>query len=693
RDATKRAFQLNPSLGKAHANLSLERFDAQSYARAREVREARGLSSAMEISEDGTLAHFNLGLAFRQKGYLAEALREYRLAIDRGEDRTLVLQAMAEVHLLRKESDAAVQLYDRLLKDSPQSPKLWNERGVALHQEGKYADARESYMHALESDNHYALVRNNLAVAYFHDGRGDLALNELREALSSEPGFLKGRLNLALLLFRQGAHASALDAYHHTLRLSPDHAVAWNGVGLVLVQLQRIEEARNAFARAIEARSDFAEAHYNLGFALSTLGDYAGSLRETKRALELDPYYSPQRFELAVDLEFEDPRFEVPIDFGGDRREQTMEGFAFEERSLDALFGHVGAAPAEAHPSSISQGDAVDPYAIARELSSRGAWEEARAFVREQMDGGASQSEGLVALGETFLSQGVAGEAVERFREATRSAPGLRSAIEGELRALVRLRRYAEAPDLAEVVLGWSSCQPETLLLAGLVYAHLQHYERAREARERLRAHPSRSASLLQSIGDLSLAIGDEAAAIDAYHDAVALDSGFAAVRVQLAGLLRHHGRLEQGEAELVAALRAVPTFVDAALALAAVRRELGRPAEGIDALIIILEGNPYHLDALASLGESLFLAGRADDARFALARVLRFDPQHVAALYFDGVFLAQGRQYAAAIERWREVIDVEPAGDFGRRARRDWRTATDAIALESSDVATRGDG
>src|SRR5207248_6915333 len=35
--------------------------------------------------------------AFRQKGYYNEALREYRLALERGEDRRLTLQAMAEV--------------------------------------------------------------------------------------------------------------------------------------------------------------------------------------------------------------------------------------------------------------------------------------------------------------------------------------------------------------------------------------------------------------------------------------------------------------------------------------------------------------------------------------------------------------------------------------------------------------------
>ena len=47
------------------------------------------------------------------------------------------------------------------------------------------------------------------------------------------------------------------------------------------------------------------EAHYNLSFTLSNLGDFNGALRETKRALELDPYYVAQKFELAIDSEME----------------------------------------------------------------------------------------------------------------------------------------------------------------------------------------------------------------------------------------------------------------------------------------------------------------------------------------------------------------------------------------------------
>ena len=96
----------------------------------------------------GRLAHYHLGCVFRDKGYYLEAVREYRLALERGEDRALVRRAMAEVHLVRRDPASALELYDALVKE-PASAKYWNERGVALHQCGRRDEAVASYRRAL----------------------------------------------------------------------------------------------------------------------------------------------------------------------------------------------------------------------------------------------------------------------------------------------------------------------------------------------------------------------------------------------------------------------------------------------------------------------------------------------------------------------------------------------------------------
>jgi tetratricopeptide (TPR) repeat protein len=121
-----------------------------------------------------------------------------------------------------------------------------------------------------------------------------------------------------------------------------------------------------------------------------------------------------------------------------------------------------------------------------------------------------------------------------------------------------------------------------------------------------------------------------------------------------------------------------VPTYTEAALALAALRRRLNRHEESLGLLVELLQRDAYNLDALVSLGETLFGSGRRTDAGIAFARVLRFDPEHVGALYFEGVLAADQHRYREAIERWRRVVDLEPAGEYARRARRDSRTAVD---------------
>src|SRR5207302_1785345 len=172
RSASKRAIQLNPPLARAQTNLSLERYNAERRSQQLRARE----SPEPQVVEGNELAHYNLGLAFRQKGYYNEALREYRLALERGEDRRLTLQAMAEVHLLKHDFGAALELYETLIREVPDSPKLWNERGVVLHQAGRTDDALASYREAVEVDPKYALAWNNLGVLVAHAGDTEEAI-------------------------------------------------------------------------------------------------------------------------------------------------------------------------------------------------------------------------------------------------------------------------------------------------------------------------------------------------------------------------------------------------------------------------------------------------------------------------------------------------------------------------------------
>jgi tetratricopeptide (TPR) repeat protein len=125
-----------------------------------------------------------------------------------------------------------------------------------------------------------------------------------------------------------------------------------------------------------------------------------------------------------------------------------------------------------------------------------------------------------------------------------------------------------------------------------------------------------------------------------------------------------------------------VPTYIDASLELANLWRRTGRKEAAMRVVIELLERDMTLTDPLLILGELLFELGRRRDAALAFARLRRVDPLHPAALYYEGALFAEQHRFREAIERWEKVVQVDPDGQYGRRARRDGRTAADLARI-----------
>jgi cellulose synthase operon protein C len=422
-----------------------------------------------------------------------------------------------------------------------------------------------------------------------------------------------------------------------------------------------------------------------MSFTLSNLGDFEGALRETKRALELDPYYVAQKFELAMDVEYEDPDLSIQPDLGGDRAgDAAIADFAFDPKTLDSLFTEL--APVVEQPQRPRNTDS-SPFAMATDYLSKGLFDRASAEVNRAMARGNPRAEGLALLGEVFAKQGLFGEALERYRDALQLDPGLRAAAIGEAWSLVRLSRASEARPLAESLSKHHPDDVGLLMLLATACADAGDPAAALSALEKARRVAPMRADIHQRIGNVAESLGDIDGAISAYRHALQLDQDFAVVRFQLARLLQLKGQNRDADQELVSALDAVPTYAEATLELATLRRRLGRPSEALTLLVDLLHRDPYHFDALLSLGETLLALGRKRDAVHAFTRVLRFDPTHVGALFYEGAILVEQHRYRDAIARWEKVVELGPATEYARRARRDMRTAADLHRILSPRV------
>jgi tetratricopeptide (TPR) repeat protein len=359
-----RAASLNPSYAKAEKSLSLDRYSAARYEELLGERAPRP-----SAGEGGTLVHFSLGLALRQKGLFEDASREFRLAMERGEDPFLVGQAEAEMALLSGQAEEAVRMYRELIEAEPASPKLWNELGTALHQQGELDEAADAYHRAIDLDATYALAWNNLGVARHHRGETGV-VDAMERALGEGRAAADVWRNLAWHRHRRHASVEAEHAYRQALSLDGNLASAWTGLGMLFLETGRAADARSALARAVDADPDLPEARYHYGFALSAAGDYQGALRETNQAMALNPYITTPRFRLLIDLQFEDASVAAPDLDGGERvaSGEVIESFEFEPSALDSVLGDDSpAGKADPHPAAAqSTAASIERLAEAR---------------------------------------------------------------------------------------------------------------------------------------------------------------------------------------------------------------------------------------------------------------------------------------------------------------------------------------
>jgi cellulose synthase operon protein C len=425
----------------------------------------------------------------------------------------------------------------------------------------------------------------------------------------------------------------------------------------------------------VDADAGFAAAHYNLSFVLSQLGDFDGALRETRRALELEPLYVPQKFSLTIDLQFEDPTIAIAPELAAEAGGNELAGeFEFDAPALDRIFEELTPGPQPA-PVAAAPGDALD---LARDYIGKGLLDLALAEISRATGRGAPKAAAAVLLGDVFAKRGLYGEALERYRQARTADPGDPDATLGEIRALLALGWAADAAPLADELARRVRGDVEVLVARARVRLAVDDALGALDCiREAQSVAPGRP-DLLHLQAQVSSRLGDRSAALAAFNAALQLDPSLVRVWYELGALEEERENWGAARAAYERALDLLPTYSAAALALADLLSRRDSPRAAIGVLIRLLETDPWELEALTALGRALLEDGRTTQALEAFARVLRFDPDHPGALYHTGAALARQRRFDEAVDAWERVVQLDPAGPFAAQARSRARSARD---------------
>lgn len=206
----------------------------------------------------------------------------------------------------------------------------YNEIGIKALQDGKYEQAVEAFVKAVDEEPKNAVGYINLGNVFASLGDPEKAEPFFQQAITLDEEAGTAFYGLANLYFNKERYEEAAKLYEKAIRkgvneadayfmlgkslersdkeklalpylqraaeLAPEDLEARLSYGILLARLELFEEAGNEFRFVIEQDEDHADAHYNLGFlyAVST-DEKEQALFHLKQAFTINPEYEQAR--------------------------------------------------------------------------------------------------------------------------------------------------------------------------------------------------------------------------------------------------------------------------------------------------------------------------------------------------------------------------------------------------------------
>jgi len=163
------------------------------------------------------------------------------------------------------------------------------EEALALHRDGKLAEADRIYGDLLGADPHNFDALYLAGMLRHQQGRSVDGLRMVAAALKAKPGAADARMNYAVILLALERYEEALANFDQALAMGLDSAVLHYNRGNALKGIERNEEALASYDRALALAPDLAVAHHNRGSTLAVLNRHEEALANFERVLDLKP--------------------------------------------------------------------------------------------------------------------------------------------------------------------------------------------------------------------------------------------------------------------------------------------------------------------------------------------------------------------------------------------------------------------
>lgn len=231
--------------------------------------------------------HNARGIELADRGWLDEALKEFKKAIELDPNSAHAYDNLASVYVEKQQFREALDAYLVALRLEPDSATA--HYNLACFLSAHALDfAISEYQAAIEHEPGYPDAHLNLGLTYADAGRPEDAARELKTAIELDPADALPRHELAGLQMDEGDYRAAIGQLRDVTRLEPENFEAWLDLGICYAQKGFFEEAERAYQRAGGLKADELLLSYNLAALYAQWGRKDDALLYLRRALQAD---------------------------------------------------------------------------------------------------------------------------------------------------------------------------------------------------------------------------------------------------------------------------------------------------------------------------------------------------------------------------------------------------------------------
>jgi tetratricopeptide (TPR) repeat protein len=185
----------------------------------------------------------------------------------------------------------AKAVYESLLQSHPKHADTLHLLGVVEAQLGQSLKAVELIAQALHQSPNNTDYLSNYGNALFSLGQFSEALTHYEKVRAIQPKSANAHVNYANVLQALKQFDEAMISYNEAIRLDPNYAQAYSNRGAVFQARQQYDAAISDYDQAILINPSFVDAHHNLGNVMRKLGRQVEAEKSYRATLKLQPNY------------------------------------------------------------------------------------------------------------------------------------------------------------------------------------------------------------------------------------------------------------------------------------------------------------------------------------------------------------------------------------------------------------------